>query len=344
MGFRDADQDWDAGQNWYTDNGWDADQDWHTDDDLDADDEWAVTELDARLRQEVTRLLPAGGDSYHVLGELHPALVSARRRRLGSQMAAATLAIGLMAFGASQLADRFAPNRAANVTAGPGLDQYTQTGPSSTASLGRSTSPLSSTDTGAGSSTTAPLSSAVSANAVGEPQSATADDSSTGASASLELGSASSSYDLTGTASSSTATSHPTTASIAAPVTSATVISSVESTVSHRISTTTTTAATTTSRPTTATSHSTTTRAATTTTTSASGQKVVVNSKCGSVEVRVTGSRVELTGVLPLGGNQPEVHNAGPELVDVSFDNRVQGCQVTAQVRNGQLRTTSDDD
>jgi cytoskeletal protein RodZ len=64
-----------------------------------------------------------------------------------------------------------------------------------------------------------------------------------------------------------------------------------------------------------------------------------VDSDCGSIMVTVNGTAIVLIDVNADVGFEIDEKNAGPEKIEVSFENEEAHCEITAEVRDGQLWT-----
>ncbi len=71
----------------------------------------------------------------------------------------------------------------------------------------------------------------------------------------------------------------------------------------------------------------------------ASDSEETVVSECGSVVVGISGSEVSVVSVNPMAGHSYDVHNSGPEKVEVSFENGSSHCEIEAHVAGGELVT-----
>ncbi len=76
----------------------------------------------------------------------------------------------------------------------------------------------------------------------------------------------------------------------------------------------------------------------TTSSTSAASEETVV-SDCGSIVVGISGSEVSVVSVSLLAGYSDEVHNPGPEKIEVSFEKESGHCEIEARVIDGELVT-----
>ena len=78
-------------------------------------------------------------------------------------------------------------------------------------------------------------------------------------------------------------------------------------------------------------------------TSSASQPPTVIDSVCGSITVQVIEDGLELTDVNPKGSADPDVKNAGPEEVEVSFEGG-EHCELKARLHNAQIVASGDID
>ncbi len=72
-------------------------------------------------------------------------------------------------------------------------------------------------------------------------------------------------------------------------------------------------------------------------TTTEAPSSTTINTACGSLEVELVGSGIELVSTEEHNGVDVEVSNSGPEKVEVSFEGGGSHCEVIAENRNGEV-------
>lgn len=284
---------------------------------VDDDDPWETAEIDARLRRQVSGLYPPRGDSHQALAELQPLITSARRRRRSKQGVLVSAATVLAVVGGMVAAERALPLRqnpiaamSDNRPAQVGVDG-TADGPSRAEEGVGPVKTAAPPDTGVASTATSP--SAVPGATTGPPGSPTPGGRPPGASDDADdtmVTVNGGSFTTAGTGTTRASATSPTTAGS--------------------------------SRTTAPASTTSTTRSPTTTTDS--GGRVTLGSRCGSIDVLVGRSRVDLASVAVNAGGRYDIHDSGPTLVDVTLYWRTYECPITAQIRDGRLVTSQPDD
>lgn len=324
----------------WDDDGWDLDDGsddgyWPTDD----ESEWADAALDGHVRQQLATLVPLRHEAFDRWDEIRPRMTRARRRRHAAQALATSVLVAAVALAGVQGAGRFLPEDTSVVSAADGGDDMSTSDSqqpmvgigeaSSTIAADGDPATLTSGDTtgspegdpadgqgalpsGDGAATDTPGIEETSLPVAAAPGSIV------GSSVPVNGGSAASSVSIPPPPANS-----PTTA---APVTSSPTFRS----------TTTTRAATTTTRATT-----TTTRATTTST------SVITVRDFSTIDVTVRGSEIRLVDIHNAPGVTSQVHNSGPEKIEITFAKGSEKHDLVATVRNGNVVTSivdSDDD
>lgn len=324
----------------WDDDGWDL-YDGSDDGYWPPDDEalWADAELDGRVRQQLATLVPLRHEAVDRWDEIQPRMTRARRRRHASQALATSVLVAAVALAGVQGAGRFLPEDTSVVSAADGGDDMsTSDSQRPMVGIGEASSTIA-----ADGGTATPSSGDDAASPEGDPadgQGALPPDngpatdtpgveetslsgagavpgSLVGSSVPVNGGSAASSVSIPPPTANT-----PTTA--AAPVTNSPTFRS-----------------TTTTRATTARATTTTTRATTTST------SVVTVRDFSTIDVTVRGSEIRLVAVHNASGVTSQVHNSGPEKIEITFTKGSEKHALVATVRNGNVVTSivdSDDD
>lgn len=317
----------------WEDDGWDLYDDGSDDGYWPSDDEsvWADAELDGHVRQRLATLVPLHHEAFDQWDEMQPRMTRARRRRHAAQALATSVLVAAVALVGLQGAGRFLPDDTSVVQAADGGDDMstsdsqrpmvgigeasstiaadgdTATHPSGDGTKTPGDDPADGVDAppGYGPATDTP--------AADETSLPGAPGSVVGSSAPVNGGSAASSVSIPPPTANT-----PTTAS---PVTNSPTVRS----------TTTTRATTSTSRATT-----TTTRAATTT----SATSAITVRDFSTIDVTVRGSEIRLVAVHNGPGVTSQVHNSGPEKIEITFIKGSEKHDLVATVRNGNVVTS----
>ena len=315
------------------DDGW-HDDGWHDDgwgphhDESDgtywlADDDalWAHAELDGRVRQRLATLVPLRHEAFDRWDEVQPRMTRARRRRRASQALASSVLVAAIGLAGVWGAGRFMPEDSSVVQAAGGDDDMaTSDALQPMVGVGEATSTIDGTMAASPSDGTAAEPGADGARGGATPAPGVTADTlatdgtslpPTGAPGSVE----GSSVPVNGGwAASSLSIPPPTTFSptTAVPANSPTLRS------------TTTTRATTT-----------TTRATITTSTTA-----VTVRDISRIDVAVRNSEIRLVAVHNASGVTSQVHNSGPEKIEITFTKGHDQHELVATVHNGNLVTS----
>ncbi|MEZ5407007.1 MAG: hypothetical protein R2761_03215 [Acidimicrobiales bacterium] len=300
-----------------------------------ADDDalWADAELDGRVRQRLATLVPLRHEAFDRWDEMQPRMTRARRRRHATRALATSVLVAAIAAVGVQGADRFMPDDSSVVQAADGGDMATSDSQPPMMGVGEATSTLENPSATASDGTTgmpgpegadngAPPDSGIAADTPLPDETSLpptgAPGSVAGSSVPVNGGSAASSISIP-----APTTSSPTTV---APANSPTL----KTTTTTRPSTSTTRAATTTTRATSATS-----------TTTVTVRDISV------IDVTVRGSEIRLVAVHNNPGVTSQVHNSGPEKLEITFLQGKDKHNLVATVHNGNVVTSivdSDDD
>lgn len=321
------------GDDW-DDDGWDLYEDESADGYWLADDDtlWADAALDGRVRQQLATLVPLRHEAFDRWDEIQPRMARARRRRHAAQAMATSVLVAAVALVGMQGAGRLMPDESSVVQAANGGDMATSDSQPPMVGIGEATSTIAATDgrgtpgsgdappgTGDGgpegqgaepddgSATDAPAGDETTLSPAGAPGSAA------GSSAPVNGGSAASSVSITPPASYPATTASPATNSPTSR------------------STTSTTRSTTTTRATT-----TTTRATTTTT----PITVLTVRDLATIDVTVRGTEIRLVAVHDNAGVTSQVHNSGPQKIEITFRKGAEEHDLVASVHNGNVVTS----
>jgi len=295
-------------------DGWDprhddADGTWRLADD---DMSWADAELDGRVRQRLATLVPLRHEAFDRWDELQPRMTRARRRRHATQALATSLLVAAVALAGVQAAGRFLPEDSSMVSAASGGDGT---------AASDSRPPM--IDVGQATSTIADDGSTASATA----GTALTPDEQPAGGAAPDGGPVASETSLPPASVPGSADG-----SSSAPVNGGSAASSVSLPPPTTFSPTTAIpASTSTSRATT-----TTTRRATTTVSTTS----VAVRDLSTIDVTVRGSEIRLVAVHDNPGVTSQVHNSGPEKIEISFTKGHDEHELVATVRNGNVVTS----
>lgn len=323
------------------DDGWD--DHWDLDDGSSegywlADDDalWADAALDGRVRQQLAALVPLRHEAFDRWGEIQPRMARARRRRHAAQAVASSLLVAAVALAGVQGAGRFLPEDTSVVQAADGGGVDTSDSPPPMVGIGAATSTVAA-DGGTTASSPGPSADAggyESSDGQGRapghgsaPETPTGDETTLATADSSGSTAGSSSVPVNGgSAASSVSITPPAsyTATSSAPATSSTTVRSTTSTTRSTTSTT---------------------RAATTTTTTVA--TVLTVRELATVDVTLRGNEIRLVSVHNNAGVTSQVHNSGPQKIEITFKKGSEEHDLVATVHNGNVVTSivdSDDD
>ncbi len=327
------------------DDGWDDDG-WDLYDGSDdgywpPDDEsvWADAELDGQVRQQLATLVPLRHEAFDRWDEIQPRMTRARRRRHAAQALATSVLVAAVALAGMQGAGRFQPQDTSVVSAANGGDDMsTSDSQQPMVGIGEASSTIAAdgdpaTDS-SGDANESPDGDPADGEGALPPDDGPATDTPGVEETSLLVAGAApgsvvgSSVPVNGGSAASSV-------SIAPPVNTPTTAAPATNSPTFR-STTTSRATTTTSRATT-----TTTRATTTST------SVITVRDFSTIDVTVRGSEIRLVTIHNAPGVTSQVHNSGPEKIEITFAKGSEKHDLVATVRNGNVVTSivdSDDD
>ena len=327
--YRQPDDGWD-------DDGWDGWDDTvghapaHWDGTVD-DEVWADTELDGRVRQRLTTLVPLRHEAFDQWDGLRPRMARARRRRHAAQAVASSVLVAAVALVGMQGASRYLPDDGAIVSA---ADGGTDTSAPAASGPQLVTGEASSTSTGEGASSRGPEVSA--AIPTGEAGDDPVDDGTATSEGPASDAVAAEDTSLPPGASGTTATTVTVAGGGTSPATTPPAPAGTAPTVTSPPTFRTTTSA---SRSTTTRATTTTTRAPTTTTTTAATTVVQIRD-LATLDVTVNGSQIRLVTVHPANGVRADVHNSGPEKLEITLTKSGESHEAVVTVRNGNVVTS----
>lgn len=301
------------GDGW-DDDGWDLDDDaghWPADD----DPLWADAELDGRVRQRLATLVPLRHEAFDRWDEIQPRITRARRRRRAAQALATSVLVAAVALAGVLGAGRFLPEDTSMVQAADGGDDLSTNPQPPMLGIGEATSTI------ANDGSTVPPPSGSTATA---PAPVTDDAAPSGTPSAEETS-------LPAVAAPGSVEGSP------APVNGGSAASSVS--IPPPTTTTPTTAAAAGSTPTLR--SSTTTRASTTSTSRATTSTTALAvHDLSTIDVSVRGGEIRLVAVHNAAGVTSQVHNSGPEKIEISFTKGRDEHELVATVRNGNVVTS----
>lgn len=322
----------------WDDDGWDLYDDGSPDGYWLADDDalWADAALDGRVRQQLATLVPLRHEAFDRWDEIQPRMVRARRRRHAAQALASSVLVAAVALAGVQGAGRFLPEDTSVVQAADGGDVDTSDAPPPMVGIGAATSTVAA-DGGATASSPGSSAEPGGDEGPGEQGAAPGDGSAPETPAGDETtlatgespGSAAGSSSVPvngGSAASSVSITPPAsyTPTSSAPATSSTTVRSTTSTTRSTTSTT---------------------RATTTTTTTVS--TFITVRDLATVDVTLRGNEIRLVAVHNKDGVTSQVHNSGPQKIEITFKKGSDEHDLVATVHNGNVVTSivdSDDD
>ncbi len=323
----------------WDEDGWDLYDDgsddgrWPPDDQSDDQSGWADAELDGHVRQRLATLVPLRHEAFDRWDELQPRMTRARRRRHAVQALATSVLVAAIALVGVQGATRFLPQDTSVVSAADGGEgMSTSDSQRPMVGIGEASSTIS-----ADGGTTTPPSGDATEKPGGEPADGEAapPDDGTGTDAPVGEETSLPVADEPGSVAGSSAPVNGGSAASSVSIPPPTTTTAPTSSPTSR-STSTTRAPTSTTWPST-----TTTRATTTSTT------VITARDLSTIDVTVHGTEIRLVAIHNAPGVTSQVHNGGPEKIEITFTKGSEKHDLVATVRNGNVVTSivdSDDD
>lgn len=308
------------GDGW-DDDGWNLYDDGSSDDYWLADDDalWADAALDGRVRQQLATLVPLRHEAFDRWDEIQPRLTRARRRRRAGQALATSVLVTAVALIGLQGAGRLMPDDTSVVQTADGGEVETSDSQPPMVGIGQATSTIAVDDGTAASSAGASLA----------PGGDGSDDEETAPTEAQTAGETS-------------ASPGSVTGSSSVPANGGSAASSVSIPPPAAYPTTTAGPATNspTSRSTTSTTRATTTTTRATTTTTASTPTTLTIRDLATVDVTVRGSEIRLVAVHNSLGVTSQVHNSGPQKIEITFREGAEEHDLVATVHNGNVVTS----